>query len=610
MEEPLVSLVKTCQILNECSTSQLTAYMSALPNIFEKHNQRGLLLRIFREGLRRCYKHLNEPLFQDMQAVLPSPQHEDQPSEPTSTLLAMPKALQMFCFNFLSENDLYKAQRTCRNLFFAARDPNAMYHLEMPHASHIASVYRTKPLFSRIRSLRITNMSRYTVQTINAKWSSTLLSFSCSGSECPKSFPALPNLHKCSLQRALVKMLATPRVHCATLRVLDLADWRLDHPTLKALSECVSLETLSLRGMEMHPVAVADFISEFSFSSKPMFLEKLTRFQVDVRLMTFGTFVNFMLANGARKTLEIKSNGNHRPEREHWGNDLSSVFSMHAPHGVSALLNVDNLTVCRTLANDRSWTDAKALTSQLSTSLKKFNKSRFGSKCKRFRSFSVTMTPESFDESKVHKQKNLMRDMLSIVSFSRHSSLRLNLCDNTQTAYLKWFQDVCTLIETPNRKMFDEIDIDCVGGCGIIQGIAHLLRYECEWETECQSKYYAEEFMEQFDLLFSPWLSMDEEAMRKVGLRSLRISYRTLAEYRTLNDLDDFDLDERLDEEQASEAYELELERQQSVVDAGWQAIALPVIRATITDILPERCCLVEAGEHIKVSFAVTSSIN
>merc|ERR1719203_1292085 len=45
------------------------------------------------------------------------------------TLLQIPKALKIECFNYLCEDDLFNAEKTCRCLNSAARDPNSLYYL-------------------------------------------------------------------------------------------------------------------------------------------------------------------------------------------------------------------------------------------------------------------------------------------------------------------------------------------------------------------------------------------------------------------------------------------------------------------------------------------------
>ena len=439
--------------MDEFTPSQLIKWLFLLPTLFAKHNQIGLLLDALKAGLSRCYKSIPNALLQEMLQSLPTDDaldikdnisqngddDDDDAVHPIMNLLSMPHDLKLLCFNFLTERDLYSAQKTCRCLLIAARDPNALYHLKMRWRH--SDAYLTNPFFSRIRSLNLSErvvLSRHFPNPnvrieMNPKWASTVTRLEGDENYTPSfacSSDAFRNLRTCRMRRAFVMLLDTPCIDCATLRVLEVSNWTLCESFLSSLSECVCLERLSLSDMSL--TRTVDAVS--SFIGKPFPLCKLSFLRIDAALLVRGDFIDFLLANGVcKKRLEIFQLRNNTIA----DTMLNSAFSITSRHGLSALTNVDSMDFdlfCHQ--------HTKRLLMNIAESTQSVNRSKFGSECKRFRAFTVAFkgrTANDFDEG-------LLQSLLSITPFCEKSSLTAYVpMESASHAYFaEWVQRMVT----------------------------------------------------------------------------------------------------------------------------------------------------------------------
>ena len=546
-EEPIMSFVKTFRKLEGCNTAQLTEFMTALPRLFQQHGQLGLLLNGLKTELTRSFQSINAQLFQDMLAVLPSNEaldmndsvtQSDDDEQPLMNLLTMPKDLKLLCCNFLVERDLYNVQKTCRCLLLAARDPNALYELIMRRRHEHR--YRSKLLFSRIMSMKLNNASRL-------------------------------NMHQIAIA-------------CAHLRVLHLGHSNLDAAVLSALSRCVRLEKLSFLVLDVDADCVASFVAKFR--SKPSPLPNLRYLTIDRNLLNFGSFLNLMLSGSAHKvTLQITGQLKLR-------NDISSIFSSQSQRGLSALKNVDCISLC--MSNDVA---AKLLMKNVAETVQRVN-CKFGSEGKRFRLLEARFTQE--EEQSTHFDEGLLRSILLMTSSCKQSSLSL-MIDMWSTAHeclADWSSSMAGTVSTD--KVLSKLCIVVSDDHGVPASYSwfpnteepmEFMRNNADNPAALKQKAIeiARHWLAEYRKWVAPWLHMDETAMRRVEMHSLHVSFSTY-----------------IDEELMMHDAEYD---QGDVELHAWKSIVEPVVRTQLADVIDERCVR-EFSEGVLSAIAVSFDLD
>ena len=576
-DEPIVSLVKTFRKLEGCSTSQLIECMTALPRLFQQHGELSLLINALKTELTRSYKSISAQLFQNMIALLPSEEaldtkdtvsqcDHDEEDEPIMNLLTMPKTLKLLCCNFLVEKELYAVQGSCRRLMLETRDPNALYHLKMRYRHR--NRYHSHPFFSRIKSLEL-----HFVAPINSKWCDSVVHLDA----CLKA----------------VRSLSTDRIIYANLRQLKLFGSSLDKAVIRALLKCARVESLSLHCMRVGVDFEASFISELSWRPFPM--QNLRLLEIDIKLLNFGHFVNFMMSGSTHKvTLKIVGQLGIGGQ----DNDTTSVFSVHSRLGVAALMNVECISV-----DTSTHAMARSLVNNVAEALHNVNRSKFGSKYKRLRSFDAAFVQDNSVPS-AHFDKGFLCPIRSIASFCIQSSLFLShYVDSTAHECLAdWVTQMARTdrLQLQPGQVPTEVHIRVEDMSSLNAALFKFMLDNTSDTAALKQKAveFAHQWRDQYRKWVAPWLQMNEVAMRTVNMRSLDISFSTHIEW----DLAQGDVGyDAVEIEQYGEE-EVYLGYIECVADT-WQSPVGPMLRAQLTNLIDERCKLEFDEEHFTVCF-------
>lgn len=183
-KEKLVPLIRLMRKLSSCDSDQQWKTLQQLVRIFHSHEVSSILMNIFVAGLYHdnIYQKIPTAVYDEIQSILPADKQldlkdsvyesrlikeADHQNRTTSsikankmplTLLRVPTDLQSHLFHFLHFMDLINVQKVCRALCIAARNPSAIYILDIsPLSSKNGPLSKNwkKEWFSRPKLLNI-----------------------------------------------------------------------------------------------------------------------------------------------------------------------------------------------------------------------------------------------------------------------------------------------------------------------------------------------------------------------------------------------------------------------------------------------------------------------
>ena len=166
-DEKLIPIIRLTRKLTLCNSNQKVFVLRHLVKIFECHEASVLLMDVIVGGLFQgnFYQRIPTAVYDEIQSILPSDkqldlkdsvnasqlvEEQDQKDQNAPsvkkkqklplTLLRVPTDLQCQIFHFLHFKDLTTVQEVCRALCIEARNPSAIYRLDIsPLSSRIGS---------------------------------------------------------------------------------------------------------------------------------------------------------------------------------------------------------------------------------------------------------------------------------------------------------------------------------------------------------------------------------------------------------------------------------------------------------------------------------------
>ena len=564
--------IRCCRKIEVMNKEQIIEYITEFIKIFKNENALDLVKKMMIKSL--CFYRADIPLdtFECLLSSSPNEnelidlddsitksdlnEEEDEEREPL-TLLQIPKALKVLCFNYLRERELVTVQKVCRCLCIAARDPNSLYYLH----SWMERDYR-HPWDSRIKSLKIGD--HYRMQfNFNRKWGQGVICLE-SQYHCD-SIPYFENLSVCSLRCEATKLFEN-HINYATLRKLELLPVGTFYWI--GILQCVNLEQLCLKPCShrsrygLRPPTDEEYIQKMmsKLESKPF--HKLKLFETNYAMFTLlPSLFYLILSNRKSKTSLDMDIDKH--ELKH-----CDLFPKDSKLAVCALENVNNLKL-----TSHKNEAISSLFFNLYESILRIRNHNFGH--------------FEFDFSSMKKFDCLSTPILNEL-LSNFKQCRLKLYSYQSYWDRGWAEDQMAIRKNDlaffdnflKTKTFDfiKINMECDHFKYWIQILFMENSYKsCEHLLSSKGfKQYASEILEQFDIWYSKLILFTPQKMKEIQIKEIEFEFGFDCDFYIDADTDDpecyMDQDQYVTYEEYEQAFE---QKRKESVDV-WQKWAKP----------------------------------
>ena len=526
---PAINIIRKIKV---CDSLQLSKVLQRLPALFEGHGLLSSLTSIVSMGVcQHLHRQpLSPALLLDILGILPADNeleikdtvyesklvdHDDdeQKDEKNSStdhkkekipmsLIRIPRDLQIHLFHFVELKDLQNVQKVCRALCIVARNPLSLRSLSVELDSIGCPQFRAN-CYSKIKRLSVFRPTYVSPTRLifNANWSRSVTKLSLCSVQCAESHSNpnqsfyFQNLEHCSLSNSISCFSLVQSYE--PLKDLDLFGCNLDDNLVDQLCKFQNLEKLSL-----------SYIRCSDESSTPIKLDSLR--ELYFAQYCSNRLVHRILIGSRPSTVTIKI------DKIPWTFDTA--------------LNSDVLAELRGIKNINFmvvsfFTFVNLLNQDLLPILAETQHK----KCKLFEKCCVDI---HFGRKDDICDKDKLPLIVKLFQYAQSSKLNLSYISTP-------LQD--TPFSRLIRDHFVEVILDAP--VGTFTEIALNLEFRpCVWVNDQEfwnlfyhrdsavdlvgfRKYILNIFQEK-DKCLEPWLALDEDTMKRVGMKSIDIGYK------------------------------------------------------------------------------------
>ena len=349
-EERLIRLLNVTRKLSLCNIDYQLQVLPQLARVFDTDAAPCSLMDIIVSGLcrRNIYEKISAALYDQIQSILPSEKQlnlkdsvyesrlvetVDERNETESaikkkrklpiTLLRIPTDLQCHLFHYLHYKDLMEVQKVCRALCIAARNPSALYSLEIKYAFEFNPRspktiidwpeihYFHQEWFSKPKVLSLhfdaDAMEHAKLKLVigNSKWGQNVVDLRMSDITEDLNLRKLvpfQKLERCRIYRSISTLLNGLITSYHTLKQLTLYAVIISEEVINEIQKFHNLEELSLSCMDSNPDQ-----SDVHQCSDPISFPKLKKFVHRVQNRDFRYFQRILIGFNPETVFDINA---------------------------------------------------------------------------------------------------------------------------------------------------------------------------------------------------------------------------------------------------------------------------------------------------------------
>ena len=346
-EEKLIPLINVTRKLSLCNIDHQLQLLPQLARAFDTDKSPCSLMDIIAAGLcrRNIYEKIPAALYDQIQSILPSEKQlnlkdsvyesrlvetVDDRNENESaikkkkklpiTLLRIPTDLQCHLFHYLQYKDLMEVQKVCRALCIAARNPSAVYLLQInprfPELHHFHQEWFSRPKVLSLDRRHMMDFDHYlnfdAIEAApakpmigNAKWGESVVEFRIPDSSEDidlRNFVPFRKLKKCSIFWSTSTLLNAQIASYHTLKHLSLFAITISEEVIHEIQKFHNLEELFLNGTRSNPDQ-ADVLQ----CSDPISLPKLRKLFHRIGNHDFRYFQRILIGSNPETVFDINA---------------------------------------------------------------------------------------------------------------------------------------------------------------------------------------------------------------------------------------------------------------------------------------------------------------
>ena len=538
-DEKLIPMIRLMRRLLACNADQKVLLLKRLVKIFESNEVSAILMDIIVGGLchNDIYQRIPTVLYDEVQLVLPSDEEldlkdsvytsqlveeQDQQHQKLQwTLLRVPTDQQCQIFHFLHFKELINVQKVCRALCIEARNPSAIYRLDISPLSSKIGPLSQKKWLSSPKVLSIDGLLPvYDVKepkplqpiTGNDVWGKHVVELyvrnyhenAMYNDETPSLVHDLGQFYK--VQKC--KMLLSPALPDGltasydTLKELTLEGLILTEETIVQIQKFQNLEKLTLMELRPNPDRL--------HHSDPITLRNLKLFSYHIEEFGLREFQRFLIGSNPETVFRISTSRRYG-FKLYW--DVSAqrfVMRNLTDTALAGTLPIPQMSAIKELI---LWDPNPELIVDLGKWLK--------TQCSKLKIFDQIIVSKilhystrSESSDRIH---HIVSPIITIFQCSNRSNLRLK-CYPDDVGSGRDMESVVNAIINAPFGTFTEIEL-CIAF-----GLDHLTVDADEHiENGENMRNVIRERIDDAGGWFEPWLVFDEKRMKQIGLRKLDI---------------------------------------------------------------------------------------
>ena len=338
-EEKLISLIHASRKLLSCNLEQQVTVLPQLARIFQFDEMSFSLMNIIVSGLcqNNLYERIPTAVYDKIESVMPSDKElnlndsvyesrlveekrngdrksiKKQQALP-KTLVRIPTDLQCHLFHYLQFKDLINVQKVCRALCIAARNPSALYRLDINPKSfkngHFSNECYSRPKVLSIQSCHcfVSHDSASTGSFLvsNERWDQNVVELCTFLGPNDNIYVMFQRLEKCRISSNPSILRYGVISSYDTLKELTLTQIMLTEDIIQQIQNFENLEKLSLERL----VPNSDRLS----FCNPISLPKLKIFSYKIGKHGFREFQRFLIGSNAETIFNIDTR--HFPQHD------------------------------------------------------------------------------------------------------------------------------------------------------------------------------------------------------------------------------------------------------------------------------------------------------
>lgn len=540
VSDTLIPVINIIRKIKTCDASQLGKVLHQLPSMFESHGSLPSLKTIITMGLCQHLRHqqLSSGLLTEIIGVLPGDNElditdsiyqsklvdddiddEEQNDENSTTdhkkqrvpmsLLRVPSDLQFHLFHFLELDDLQNVQKVCRALCVAARNPLSLRFLNMELNSRGCSSFHLD-CYSKIESLHVGHQTGWMLMgkpppIFNGNWSRSVkhLSFNIPLPFRQSNVDPNQSFYFQNVERCIVRDWISPLnlVHSYdSLQYLSLIAVEVDGNMVDQICKFHNLEQLHLTWVRCS-----------DHRSTPITLGNLKDFHFTQYCN--APMIDRILIGSQPSTVTITIEGSQWVE---WIDE-----SMTGSLSVDAFRGINNITfLVESLPGFE-----QILKNQF---LPIFAEIQHNG-CKPFGECCVVLP---FGEEYIECNKDMILPLVKLFQYAQSSKLDLTYVSTSvgDTSHSQLIRDhfVECIVRAPFGTFTDIVLNMELRPCVSVndQEFWNLFYHRDSAVDPVGFRKYILKIFEEKDKCLEPWLTLDEDTMKRIGIRSIDIKYK------------------------------------------------------------------------------------
>ena len=596
--DTLIPAINIIRKIKACDVSQLTKVLKRLPSVFESHGSFSSLTTIIGMGLFQHLRHQPLPsvLLADILEAFPGDieldikdsiyesklveddqvDDEEQKGENSATnhkkqtipisLLRIPRDLQIHLFHFLMLDDLQNVQRACRALCIVARNPLSLCSLKMELDSR-GCTHFLSDCYSKVQNLSVdfpvsfedwsTRQPKVPQVEFNTNWSRSVTDLSLSlpapnpqsDADANQSF-YFQNVERCVVQEWSWSLSLIQSYE--TLKHLSLDSIKLDDYAVEQLCKFQNLE-------ELHLEWYVEWTGCSDNSSTPITL-------CNLRHLHFHQYcdhdlIHLILMGSQPSSVTIKIDGSDWLDGSPIADDICGIndinFTIESLVGFAIILKQQFLPIFAE---------------------KQHNERRLFLKCR------VAIDIDA-DCVKYYDNEDVIFPMVELLQFAQSSKLSFSYISRTVHDTWHWRLLRSNLVESILDAPFGTFTAITLN----VEFRISISRHDRRFRNPCyrrdsevdpvEFEKYVLRIFEEKDKCLEAWLVLNENTMKRIGMRSIDIKYKCgLTFYGN--------------DESETDTYDLNEMKFISNAKAAWERLAPQILqtRAIYWKSLSERC--------------------